>query len=145
MATVLYVDDEDAIRRAVQLWLVRRGHVVHAAHDTDGAREVLATQELDGVFIDLWLGSASGLDLLPWIDELDPSLARRVAFVTGDPFDPALRNGSVQRRVFTKPFELRDLEQQAITWAQERSASLVRREPGGQEQPAPREDSARSY
>src|SRR5438270_10642 len=56
MATVLYVDDEDAIRRAVVTWLTRRGHVVHEAAGVASARQVLESQTVDGAFVDLWLG-----------------------------------------------------------------------------------------
>ena len=74
MATVLYVDDQEAIRRAVKLWLSRKGHVVHLAANADAARSVILAERLDGIFIDLWLGEDSGLELYRWIDALESVL-----------------------------------------------------------------------
>ena len=84
MATVLYVDDEDAIRRAVVTWLTRRGHIVHEAACVASARQVLESQTVDGAFVDLWLGDESGLELQNWIEENRPDLSPNVVFVTGD-------------------------------------------------------------
>ena len=116
MARVLYVDDEDAIRRAVELWLGRRGHDVQTAADVATARTRLEAGRFDAVFVDLWIGQESGLELYQWLREVDPDTARRVAFVTGDPFDRSLANVGTLQPVFTKPFELRQLEAQAIAW-----------------------------
>lgn len=140
MATVLYVDDQAAIRRAVQLWLSRKGHVVHLADTPALARAMVLAERLDGIFIDLWLGSESGLELYEWIDSRDPELARRVAFVTGDLFDEALAPMRLKRPVLAKPFELREVEGLAVRWQAERvAAGGVRgaadgdaRPPGGQ-------------
>jgi DNA-binding NtrC family response regulator len=120
MATVLYVDDEDAIRRAVVMWLSRKGHVVHAVSSVAAARELLATQPIDGAFIDLWLGNESGLELQDWIDEHRPEFAANVVFVTGDPTSDesgsrALR--SLGRPVVGKPFDLEELERWIARWA----------------------------
>lgn len=123
MATVLYVDDQEAIRRAVKLWLSRKGHVVHLAGTADAARALILAERLDGIFIDLWLGEDSGLELYRWIDTLDSELAQRVAFVTGDLFDEALETVRPHRPVLAKPFELRDLEALAEGWHAERAAS----------------------
>src|SRR4051812_29254691 len=114
MANVLYVDDEDAIRRAVVTWLTRRGHVVHAAPTIAAARDLLETVPIDGAFIDLWLGDESGVELQKWIDEHRPELAAKTVFVTGE---VAADEGSGQtigrlgRPVLSKPFDLRQLEQ----------------------------------
>src|SRR3954464_3295672 len=84
MATVLYVDDEAGIRRAVVAWLTRRGHTVHAAATIGDARHLLESQCIDGAFVDLWLGEESGLELQDWIDEHQPDLSTKIVFVTGD-------------------------------------------------------------
>lgn len=128
MATLLYVDDEEAIGRAVRLWLTRKGHVVHLATDAASAREIVMTAQLDGIFLDLWLGADSGLELYRWIDALDPALGSRVAFVTGDLFDRHLGNQLGDRPVFTKPFELRELEELATAWSRQGQAARHRSE-----------------
>ena len=117
MARILYVDDEDAIRRAVELWLTRRGHTVQTAADVSSAQSRLQGGRFDAVFIDLWLGKESGLELYDWIRTVDPATGAHVAFVTGDPFDRSLARLDRVRPVFTKPFELGELEAQAISWS----------------------------
>lgn len=116
MATVLYVDDQEAISRAVKQWLSRKGHVVYVADTLAAARRVISSERLDGIFIDLRLGSESGLDLYRWTESLDAELAHRVAFVTGDLFDEDLAAARLDLPVFTKPFELSHLEAIASRW-----------------------------
>ena len=84
MATVLYVDDESALRRAVQAWLERQGDEVVGARSIGAAKEQLAARPFDGVFIDLWLPDGSGFELIDWIAERDPALGERLVLVTGD-------------------------------------------------------------
>jgi DNA-binding NtrC family response regulator len=120
MATVLYVDDEDAIRRALRSWLMRRGHVVFTAGSADEARSVLESQSVDGVFIDIWLGTESGFDLFEWIDMHRPTVASNAVFVTGDIIrDPDVERSlaALERPVLTKPFELGELERIVQSWA----------------------------
>lgn len=119
MATVLYVDDEDAIRRALRSWLMRRGHTVFTAGSSDEARSVLETQTVDGVFIDIWLGQESGFDLFEWIDMNQPDVAEHAVFVTGDIIrDPEVERSlaALERPVLIKPFELGELERIVEGW-----------------------------
>jgi two-component system response regulator PilR (NtrC family) len=119
MATVLYVDDETALRRAVQAWLERRGDEVLSARTVGLARDILASREVDGVFIDLWLPDGSGFELIDWIAERDPELAERVVLVTGDLLpdaDTARQLAMLGRPILTKPFDLVDLEDRVRAW-----------------------------
>ena len=119
MATVLYVDDEDAIRRADVAWLTRRGHTVHSAGTLADARDVLASQAIDGAFVDLWLGDESGLELQDWIDENRPDLSSNIVFVTGDlaaSDSGATTLGKLGRPVLAKPFELQQLDEFVASW-----------------------------
>ena len=121
MSTVLYVDDEEAIRRALTSWLTRRGHVVFTAASIDEARGVLEDHaDVDAMFIDIWLGHESGFDLFEWVDMNRPRLVDRTAFVTG----AIVRDEAVERSlaafarpVLTKPFELAELEHMIVTWS----------------------------
>jgi DNA-binding NtrC family response regulator len=122
MATVLYVDDEEAIRRALSAWLTRRGHSVFTAGSTGEARTVLESQNVDAMFIDIWLGHDSGFDLFEWVDMHRPGLVERVAFVTG----AIVRDSEIERSiaafgrpVLVKPFELAELERMINTWLPE--------------------------
>lgn len=121
LATILYVDDEAPIRRAVSSWLGRRGHAVRTAGDLATARETLAAEAVDGLFVDIWLGRESGFELQAWIDENCPVLSDRLVFVTGDLVgsdagtgDHSL--GQLGRPVISKPFDLHELEKYVAEW-----------------------------
>jgi DNA-binding NtrC family response regulator len=103
----------------VVTWLTRRGHVVHAAPTIAAARELLASQPIDGAFIDLWLGEESGLELQAWIDEHRPELSRNIVFVTGDIAADGTSTESAQslgRPVLGKPFDLHQLDECVRAW-----------------------------
>ena len=118
MATVLYIDDEAPIRRAVRSWLTRKGHVVHEAENAATARALLEAHadQLDGVFIDVRIGGESGVELFAWIEDRVPRLVTRVAWVTGDHFETPAPTEAYHHPVFRKPFELPALEAQATRW-----------------------------
>ena len=114
MTTLLYVDDEEAIGRAVARWFGRRGHTVHLARDVRGAQDLLAEHLPDALFIDVWLGDESGFELMSWIEETRPELAGRVTFVTGELADAGRADRvwrTLGRPVLQKPFDFAQLEQ----------------------------------
>jgi DNA-binding response OmpR family regulator len=117
MPSLLYVDDEETIGRAVARWFERRGHVVHIARSIDEAKRVLLHESPDAIFIDVWLGTESGFELMSWIEDVRGQLADRVTFVTGELADSV--GGSTRiwqtlgRPVLQKPFELAQLEAHA--------------------------------
>ena len=119
VATILYVDDERAISRALNSWLAGRGHRVFTAASVADARAILDSNTVDGAFIDLWLGSENGLELFEWIDVNFPRVAQNTAFVTGDIIpDPAVQAAldHYARPVLVKPFELSELEGTVKAW-----------------------------
>ena len=113
MSTLLYVDDEVLIGRALARWFARRGHTVHLADSIASAQQAIVEHAPDALFIDVWLGSESGFELMSWIEEHRPALAERVTFVTGELAD-ASRTDKVWRTlgrpVLQKPFDFADLE-----------------------------------
>jgi len=115
MATLLYVDDEETIGRAVARWFERRGHVVHVAKSIADAQTLLVHVQPDVLFIDVWLGTESGFELMSWIEETRPQLADRVVFVTGELVDAQnVDSGrlwqTLGRPVLQKPFDFAQLE-----------------------------------
>ena len=114
MATLLYVDDEETIGRAVARWFERRGYLVHQARTLTDARLLLEANDPDTIFIDVWLGTESGFELLAWIDDNRPQLADRVVFVTGELVDSDAAHGRIWktlgRPVVRKPFDFKQLE-----------------------------------
>jgi DNA-binding response OmpR family regulator len=118
MPSLLYVDDEETIGRAVSRWFQRRGHEVHVARTVGEAKGILQQSEPDAIFIDVWLGTESGFELMGWIEDTQPQLADRVTFVTGELADSLDGHHRVWRTlgrpVLQKPFDLAQLESQAF-------------------------------
>jgi DNA-binding response OmpR family regulator len=118
MASLLYVDDEETIGRAVSRWFERRGHEVHVARSIEDAKQILAEHEPAAIFLDVWLGKESRFELMGWIEDERPELADRVTFVTGELADshderPSLWR-ALGRPVLQKPFEFAQLESRAF-------------------------------
>ena len=114
MATLLYVDDEEIIGRVVARWFGRHGHTVHLAHSVAEAQALLADHDVDVLFIDVWLGTESGFELMGWIEEMRPELAQRVTFVTGELADGTAGDRvwrTLGRPVVQKPFDFSQLEE----------------------------------
>lgn len=63
-ATILVVDDDDAVRTLLSRALGADGFAVETVADADAARQALATQSHDLVVLDLSLGNDDGLDIL---------------------------------------------------------------------------------
>jgi DNA-binding NtrC family response regulator len=132
MATILFVDDEESLRRATRAALGRRGHTVHTAHSVDEAIRCLDIHHVDGMFVDVWLGVDSGFDLLSWLENHRPNLARRVVFVTGDVSLGAAEARKVRALglpVLGKPFSIDELESYANAWTRSKESEIDLRPP----------------
>jgi DNA-binding response OmpR family regulator len=118
MGSLLYVDDEETIGRAVSRWFERRGHEVYLARSVEDAKQILIEHEPGAIFLDVWLGKESGFELMGWIEDMRPELADRVTFVTGelaDSHDSGHRIWkTLGRPVLQKPFEFAQLESYAF-------------------------------
>lgn len=132
MATVLFVDDEESLRRAVRAALGRRGHTVHTASSVVRAIRCFELYEFDGVFVDVWLGAESGFDLLSWMQNHRPRIAKHVVFVTGDVSFSASDNKKLRGLGFPvlgKPFAIEDLDAHATNWTRGSGAVGARPHP----------------
>lgn len=74
MAQILVVDDEPTILTTLETHLRLGGHTVFGTAKLTEARRVVATQPLDLVLLDAYLGSERGLDLLIELRQAHPSL-----------------------------------------------------------------------
>ena len=112
MTTLLYVDDEETIGRAVARMFGLRGDVALIAKSVAEAQDILEHNQPDIVFIDVWLGDESGFEILAWIEDFRPDLAQRVTFVTGELVaydDPDSVWAKLGRPVIQKPFDFKHL------------------------------------
>ncbi|MBA2383290.1 MAG: response regulator transcription factor [Actinobacteria bacterium] len=67
MTTVLVVDDEPIVREVVVRYLERAGHETLEAGDGDSARQLVESEQLDLVVLDVMLPGTDGLELCRWI------------------------------------------------------------------------------
>ncbi|MDQ3208928.1 MAG: response regulator [Gemmatimonadota bacterium] len=100
MATVLLVDDESAIRRALRKIFEKGGLTVSEA---ESAREALEAVALDAdiaaVVSDFLMPDGNGLDFYDALMAVAPHLKHRVVFLTGAARDPMVHNPLEQRGV----------------------------------------------
>jgi two-component system response regulator AtoC len=73
-STVLVVDDERTLARAIKAFLTEAGYETEVASDGESAVELLPKLRPDVVFADVRLPGISGIDLLRRIREFDPSI-----------------------------------------------------------------------
>ncbi len=71
---ILIVDDEEKMRRVLQLVLRREGYAIELAQDGRQAQEFLRAGRFDAVITDLKMPEADGMSLLRAVGELDPDL-----------------------------------------------------------------------
>ena len=109
MTTLLYLDDEEPIRRVVARYFSQRGDRVLLARSIAEAKVLLDKEEPSAILVDVLLGAECGVELVTWIAEHRPELLHRVTFVTGEHYDryPVGIDGrTVEYPVIHKPFEL---------------------------------------
>jgi DNA-binding NtrC family response regulator len=119
---VLVVDDEPAIRRALERALTRWGHTVHMATNGEAAIEVLGDLPVDLVLMDLRMPGMSGQTLFHSIAAQWPQLVERVIVMTGDLEAEDHYDWLKQHDlpILMKPFELKQLETLLDTMAERR-------------------------
>ena len=70
----LVIDDDKAFRDATCLLMEDEGHYAQPAGSSEAALLLLKEESFDAVLLDLNLGPEKGLDLLPQILRLNPTL-----------------------------------------------------------------------
>ncbi|MGC4120511.1 MAG: hybrid sensor histidine kinase/response regulator [Myxococcales bacterium] len=106
-ARILVVDDDPGIQRALAR-LLRPHQLTAASSGIDAQRLIEATPEdFDLVLCDVMMPDFSGIDLHRWLAKRRPSLAERMAFVTGGVFSEESRRYLDRSGCprLTKPFE----------------------------------------
>ena len=104
--TLLVVDDEEPIRNALRRFLVQQGYEVAMAASGEEALAVLHRQRITGMLLDVNMPGISGVDLVPQIMELEPTIALLMLTAVNDATSAAL---CMQRGAFDyliKPIDL---------------------------------------
>jgi CheY-like chemotaxis protein len=100
MATVLLVDDESVIRRALRKIFEAGGLTVREADSGRGALDAIAAHpEIAAVVSDFLMPEINGLDFYDTLVASAPHLKHRVVFLTGAAKDPRVHNPLEQRGV----------------------------------------------
>lgn len=123
--SVLIVDDEPGLRKAVARFLNRRGMQARAVGDGAEALDALQKQDFDVIISDVRMPGMNGREFLARLREERPHLASRLIFSTGDTFTPetaALLQES-GGPALVKPFDFAKLEQLIRELAASSSAS----------------------
>jgi signal transduction histidine kinase/ActR/RegA family two-component response regulator len=124
--TVLVVEDEAAVRRAVQRNLERLGYRVIAAHDgEDALRTAAGLEGIDLLLTDVVMPGMDGPTLACRLRESWPALP--VLFVTGYSADRLERTGAVGPcdRVLEKPYQLAELTRTIRQMLEDRCAPVA--------------------
>ena len=123
--TILVVDDERTLARAIRGYLVEAGYEVEVAGDAEQALEILDRLRPDVVFTDVRLPGMSGIDLLRKIREFDPAISVCVmtAFGTIEGAVEAVKLGAFD--YIKKPV---DLEEVRLLADRARETSQLRQE-----------------
>ncbi len=109
MATILYAEDDDSMRRFFEKALEKAGHHVIAC--SDGERALRALKFADGAFdlllTDIMMPGIDGIELAKQAEVIAPGI--KIMFITG--FAAVAMNDpkSVDNTVLSKPVHLRQL------------------------------------
>ncbi len=122
--TLLVVDDEETIRTAVRKYLIHEGYEAAVAATGNEALMILQRQKITGVLLDVNLPDISGIDLVPQIMELEPTVALLMLTAVNDATSAALcmQRGALDYLI--KPIDLEHLGR-AIRRALERRHALL--------------------
>ena len=108
-ASILVVDDEDAIRNALARFLVKRGYQVRTAKTGEEALEQLKDGAASLMLLDVRMPGMSGMDVVPEALNLNPDLAIVMLSGVTDATSAAICMQRGAMDYLTKPIELTDL------------------------------------
>ena len=88
--TLLVVDDEESIRNALRRFQVQQGYEVATAAGGEEALAILQRQRITGMLLDVNMPGMSGVELVPQIMELEPTIALLMLTAVNDATSAAL-------------------------------------------------------
>ena len=111
-AKILVVDDETCILNFLKRVLTEQGYQVETVDRAHKALERLNSEKYDLILLDIKLPGMSGIELYRRIQAMDPALAQRVMFITGDVMEKTTRDFFAQTKVphIAKPFNIEQLK-----------------------------------
>jgi cyclic di-GMP phosphodiesterase len=122
--SLLVVDDEEPIRNALKKFLTQQGYDVATAPSGEEALRILQRQKISVLLLDVRMPGKSGIDLVPQVLEIEPSVAILMLTAVNDATTAALCMQRGAMDYLTKPIDLADLAR-AILRAIRRRDSLI--------------------
>ncbi len=126
--TVLVVDDEEGIRKALERFLTRLGYQVAVAANATEALQRLATDHPQTMLCDIRMPETSGVELLPKVLAQDPDVAVIMLTAIDEPRTAieCLKLGAYDYLI--KPVDLEELELSLQHALRQRQLELDRRQ-----------------
>src|SRR5712692_5224907 len=106
---ILVVDDDQEICEMLRQYLESEGFRVSTAHDGAGMRQVMATDAVSLVILDLMLPGEDGLTLARELREARPQIGILILTGRGDTVDKIIGLEMGADDYLSKPFHLREL------------------------------------
>ncbi len=122
--SVLVVDDEEPIRKALKKYLDQQGYEVTVAASGDEALRVLDRQKIACMLLDVRMPGINGIDLVPKVVAAEPNIAILMLTAVNDATSASLCMQRGAMDYLTKPIELSDLAR-AIERALRRRATMI--------------------
>ena len=106
--SVLLVDDEERLRSILARYLRARGHRVIEAASAGGACDVLGSEDIDILLLDINLAADTGWDVLRWLERSSRHASRRPAVIVVSAVPPSAKRLEQFRpeAVLNKPFPI---------------------------------------
>lgn len=107
----MIVDDEPIVRESLGEMLELSGYCISTASNGKQACEILKNSNVDILITDIKMPEMDGKELHQRICSLDPDLAERVIFITGDTVSAETRRylNQTGNLCLMKPFNLEEL------------------------------------
>jgi len=109
MATILLVEDDDAVREALSMVLEADGHRVHEAADGDAGMEAWRARRPELILLDAMIGQPDGFEVCRRIRTADDGVSIIMLTALSDPIDMVAGLESGADDYVTKPFDMRVL------------------------------------
>lgn len=107
---ILIVDDESQIRHLLRTCMEQRGYETHEAADGRQAIAKLAADAFDLVIADIVMPEQDGLEVIMYLRKQQPNVKIIAISAVGNELFLQSARGLGASYVFTKPFELADIE-----------------------------------
>ena len=106
---LLYAEDEKSLARAVSTILIRNNYSVDVVHDGESALDYLATENYDGVILDVMMPKRDGIQVLREMRERGDKTPVLLLTAKSDVDDRVTGLDSGANDYLTKPFDMKEL------------------------------------